>query len=102
MRDIDTNFRPSQALAIDVTVHIPDELAQRLAADGGELERRALEGFGLAEYQAGRLTAVELRQLLDIPTRYELDGFLKAHGVFEEYTLEDLEQERQTLERLGF
>jgi Uncharacterised protein family (UPF0175) len=87
---------------MNVTVHIPDELAARLAAEGGDLERRALEGFALAEYQAGRLTGSELRQLLGISTRYELDGFLKAHGVFEEYTLEDLEQERQTLERLGF
>jgi hypothetical protein len=87
---------------MNVTVHIPDELAARLAAEGGDLERRALEGFALAEYQAGRLTGSELRQLLGISTRYELDGFLKAHGVFEEYTLADLEQERQTLERLGF
>jgi hypothetical protein len=87
---------------MNVTVHIPDELAARLAAEGGNLERRALEGFALAEYQAGRLTGSELRQLLGISTRYELDGFLKAHGVFEEYTLADLEQERQTLERLGF
>lgn len=87
---------------MNVTVHIPDELAARLAAEGGNLERRALEGFALAEYQAGRLTGSELRQLLGISTRYELDGFLKAHGVFEEYTLQDLEQERQTLERLGF
>jgi hypothetical protein len=87
---------------MNVTVHIPDELAARLAAEGGDLERRALEGFALAEYQAGRLTGSELRQLLGISTRYELDGFLKAHGVFEEYTLQDLEQERQTLERLGF
>ena len=87
---------------MNVTVHIPDELAARLAAEGGDLERRALEGFALAEYQAGRLCGSELRQLLGISTRYELDGFLKAHGVFEEYTLADLEQERQTLERLGF
>jgi hypothetical protein len=63
---------------MNVTLRIPDELAQRLAADGGNLKRRALEGFALGEYRAGRLTAFELRQLLDIPTRYELDGFLKA------------------------
>ena len=87
---------------MNVTVRIPDELAERLAAEGGgDLERRALEAFALSEYQAGRLTRPELRRLLDL-SRYELDGFLKAHGVFEEYTLADLEQERQTLERLGF
>ena len=50
---------------------------------------------------AARLTKPELRQLLGYETRGELDGFLKAHGVFEEYTLEDLEQERRDLKSLG-
>ena len=31
----------------------------------------------------------------------QVDGFLKAHGAFEPYTLADLERERQTLDRLG-
>jgi hypothetical protein len=33
--------------------------------------------------------------------RIELDGFLKAHGIYQEYTLEDFEQERQALKELG-
>jgi predicted HTH domain antitoxin len=86
---------------MNLTVHIPDELAARLAAAGGDLERRALVGFALTEYQAGRLTLAELRRVLEL-SRYELDGFLKAHGVFEDYTLDDLAQERRTLEQLGF
>jgi predicted HTH domain antitoxin len=85
---------------MDVTLRIPDDLAARLCAAGADLERRALEALALTEYQVGHLTLAELRQLLDL-SRYELDGFLKAHGVFEEFTLEDLEQERQTLDRLG-
>jgi hypothetical protein len=31
-----------------------------------------------------------------------LDEFLKAHGVFLDYTIADLEQEREDLRRLGF
>lgn len=61
-----------------------------------------MEAFGLVEYQAGRLTRPELRRLLGFGTRAELDGFLKAHDVFEDYTLADLGQERGELERLGF
>jgi len=87
---------------MDITVHIPDEMAEHLAAEGGDLERRALEAFALAEYQAGRLTRFELRQLLGIPTRFELDGFLKERGVFEPCTLEDIQRDVETLERLGF
>jgi hypothetical protein len=65
------------------------------------LSRRALEAFALEEYKSGHLTKLELRQLLGYETRVALDGFLKAHAVFEEYTLEDLEQERRDLMRLG-
>ena len=86
---------------MNVIVRIPDALASRLTAEGANLERSALEGMALAEYQAGRLSLSELRELLDL-SRYELDGFLKARGVFEAYLLADLEEERQTLKRLGF
>jgi len=56
----------------------------------------------LESYRAGRLTKAELRRLLGIESRYELDGFLKAHDVYEPYTVEDLERERAALQRLGF
>ena len=85
-----------------VTVPIPDDLADRLSADGDDLSRRALEGFGLEEYKAGRITKVELRRLLGFETRYELDGFLKAHDVWMNYTIEDLRREVATLQQLGF
>jgi Uncharacterised protein family (UPF0175) len=86
---------------MNVTVQIPDDLAERLTAAVGDLSRRALEAFALEEYKCGHLTKPELRQLLGYETRAALDGFLKAHGVFEEYTLDDLEQERRDLSRLG-
>jgi hypothetical protein len=85
-----------------VTVPIPDDLANRLSADGDDLSRRALEGFGLEECKAGRITKVELRRLLGFETRYELDGFLKAHDVWMNYTIEDLRREVATLQQLGF
>lgn len=84
-----------------ITLPIPDELAARLA-EAGDVSRRALEAFALAEYQAGRLTDFELRELLGIATRYELDGFLKARGIFLDYSKADLDRERQTLDQLGF
>lgn len=83
-----------------ITLPIPDELVARLAA-AGDVARRALEAFALAECQAGRLTRFELRQLLGIATRFELDGFLKAHGVNEGMTIAEFEREQQTLDRLG-
>ena len=85
-----------------VTVHIPDDLADRLRAQGGDLSRRILEMLALEEYKGGRITKPELRQMLGLETFFELDGFLKAHDVWIDYTSEDLERERAGLQRLGF
>ena len=85
---------------MNVVLSIPDEVAEHLGA-AEDVARRALEAFGIAEYQAERLTESELRRMLGFETRYELDGFLKERGVFLAYTMEDLRRERETLDRLG-
>jgi hypothetical protein len=38
---------------MDLTVHIPDDIAPRLQAAGGDLSRRALEALALEEYKPG-------------------------------------------------
>ena len=85
---------------MDLNVKIPDDLAQRLAAGNVDLSRRALEGFALEEYKADRITKAELRRLLGFETRYELDGFMKAHQVWARVTIEDLRRDLQDLESL--
>jgi len=86
---------------MDLTVKIPDDLASRLGANTDELSLRALESFALEEYKSGRITKAELRRLLGLDTRYELDGFLKDHNVLEEVTMEDLRRDLRDLESLG-
>lgn len=86
---------------MDVTVHIPDDLAARLGAEE-DLSRRALEALALEEYKNHRLGKADLRRLLGFTTRYQLDGFLKTHGVWADYTLEDFQREREDLRRVGF
>ena len=87
---------------MDVTVRIPDDIAARLASVGGDLARRALEGLALEEYKNGHIDDPELKLLLGFETRYELDGFLKAHGVYEDVTMEDLEHDLADLQSAGF
>lgn len=84
---------------MDVTVQIPDDLAIRM---GSDLSRRALEALAAEEYKRGLLTKPDLRRLLGFETGHQIDEFLKDHEVFEDYTLEDLEREREGLRHLGF
>ncbi|MBV9305514.1 MAG: UPF0175 family protein [Acidobacteriaceae bacterium] len=84
-----------------LTIEIPDDLIDPLSVSGNDLARRALEALALEEYRNGRLTEDELRRLLGFGTRYQLDGFLKAHDIWIEYTLEDFRREVESLDRLS-
>jgi len=66
---------------MNVTVEIPDDIAPRLAAAGRDLSRAALEMIAAEAYREDRITKPELQSLLGIETSYQLDGFLKAHGI---------------------
>lgn len=67
----------------------------------GDLPRRALEALALDEFKCGLITKPELRRALGFATGHQLDGFLKAHEVYEDYTMQDLDRELEGLKRLG-
>jgi hypothetical protein len=77
---------------MEITVTVPDDLSAPLLPPGEEPARAALEAIGLEAYRRRRITGYQLRILLGIPTRYELDGFLKRHEVYD-YTPEDFDRD---------
>jgi Uncharacterised protein family (UPF0175) len=79
--------------AMDVHLDIPEELARRFAPDAAGLARAALEALAAEGVRSGKLTTFQARHLLGIQTRYEMDGVLKAHGVFLDMTLEDVHKD---------
>ena len=58
--------------------------------------------MALEEYKSGRITSAELRRMLGFSTVHEIDGFLKDHGVFHDYTMEDLVRNFASLGVLTF
>jgi hypothetical protein len=85
---------------MNLTVHIPDDIAGSLNA-GGDLSRRVLEGFAIEEYKSERISKAQMRRLLGLETRYELDDFLKAHRVWANVTIEDVRRDVEDLRSLG-
>jgi len=84
---------------MQITLDIPDDLAVTLSASGQDPARAALEAIALEAYRQQRLSTYQLRTLLGISSRYELDGFLKEHQVYD-YTLEDFEKDLAGLREL--
>ena len=81
---------------MDVYLEIPEEFARHLASDAKGLARAALEALAAEAVRSGRLTTSQARGLLGIQSRYEMDGFLKTHGVFLDLTLEDVQMDSDT------
>jgi hypothetical protein len=72
-----------------------------LNIEGQDLGRAAFEAIALEAYREHKLTTAQLRRVLGFESRYELDGFLKQHEVWMEYTWEDVERDRESHEKLG-
>lgn len=84
---------------MQITVEIPDDLAAVLVGSGQDLSRAALEAIALEAYRERRLSGFQLRTLLGIPSRLELDAFLKERKI-EKYTAEDFEHDLATVREL--
>jgi uncharacterized protein UPF0175 len=84
---------------MQITLELPEDIAQGLESKWKDLPRAALEAFALEAYRSHALTAAQLRRLLGFETRMHVDAFLKAHEIYD-YTVADFEQDRGTLRQL--
>jgi predicted HTH domain antitoxin len=77
---------------MQITVNLPDDLAQHPNPGREALERLAIEG-----YRTGALSHFEASQMLGL-SRVEFDGFLKERRIFDHaYDVDDLDEDRNTL-----
>ncbi len=84
---------------MQITLELPEDIAQGLGSKWKDLPRVALESLALEGYRSQALTAAQLRRLLGFETRMQVDAFLKEHEVYD-LTLADFEQDRETLRQL--
>jgi predicted HTH domain antitoxin len=86
---------------MEITIEVPDDIANALQLKSQDMPRRVLESLALEGYRSGALSDGQLRRLLNFETRFEVHGFLKDHNVPLNYSMEDLESDRRTHDRLG-
>jgi len=84
---------------MQITLELPEDIAEGLESKWNDLARAALESLALEAYRSHAVTAAQLRRLLAFETRMEVDAFLKNHELFD-YSVADFGQDRETLREL--
>jgi hypothetical protein len=85
---------------MEVTIYIPDAIGERLNRNTDDVPRWLLEKAGLEAYRSREISSYELRLMLGLKSRIELDAFLKTHGVYLEYSEEDFAHDAETSRQL--
>ena len=78
---------------MDVTISLPEDVADVFLANGESLEREVLEATALEGYREGKLSQAQVRRMLGFATDMQTDAFLKKHEVYLEYNLDDIKRE---------
>ena len=82
---------------MDMHLKIPDDFARSIQGEQTNLSRAVLEVLALEGYRSERLSEAQVRRLLDLRTRMEVHAFLKAHHVYFNYTIHELERDLESL-----
>ncbi len=85
---------------MQITLEIPDKVAAYLVRGMGDAAQSLLEDAAVEAYREERISEHELQLVLGLETRYELDGVLKARGVWLEYTDAELQKERLVMQEI--
>ncbi|MEX2303927.1 MAG: UPF0175 family protein [Bryobacterales bacterium] len=80
-----------------LTIDIPDDISEILAQRWGDLSRRVIETMALEAYAEDLLTEHQLGRLLGLPSRFDVEAFLKQRRVPSGYTNEDLDEDVRRL-----
>ena len=88
---------------MSITIEIPSEIEARLSAAWGgsdeRLARHVLETVAVEGYTQGLVSPHEVGLLLGL-NYWETHDFLKQKEAYQPYTIEDLEADRRTLQKL--
>ena len=93
-------MRRVSPIPMRVTLDIPDDLATQLMAKDQDSSQAVLEALLVDAYRRNILHEGEIKRILGHGTRMQAHELLKKHGVPLNYTIEDLEQDRETMRRL--
>lgn len=85
---------------MQIAVELPEDIAERLRDAWRDVPRGAIEAIAVEGYRDGTLSRDQVGRLLGL-SFWETEAFLKRRHAYLTYTEEDLENDRQDLDRIA-
>ena len=85
---------------MQITIDIPDDIAQQLDQTQESLPRRILELVVADAYRCGKISTAEVGQILQLPSRLATHAFLKQTGTYLNYDEAELDHDLHTLKEI--
>jgi len=82
---------------VQVTLEISETEAETLASKFGDLSLAAKGGLAARAYEQEIFSLEQVRRFMGFDNRWDAQDLLSQHGVWPGYTLEDLENDRETM-----
>ncbi len=86
---------------MQISIEIPEKLAERMQAQWQDVSRHILERMVLEAYRDNILTTREVQEALELENRLAVYDLCDKHQIAT-YTLADVQRDRTTTQRLGF
>jgi len=85
---------------MSISFDLPKPLEAALRAEWGDLDQAAKEALIIESYRTGRLSIGQVAEFLGLATRFQAEKWLGERGVTWNYSPDDLEDDRGTLDRV--
>jgi hypothetical protein len=92
-----TGHHRYEAQGMDMQLQIPDDIARVIQRWQPDLSRAILEVLALQRYRNEHLSESQVRRMLGFRTRMQVHAFLKAHNVHLNYSIQELENDLESL-----
>jgi hypothetical protein len=83
-----------------ITLEVPEQAEAALRGAWSDLPKAALESMAVEGYRTGKLSCAEVGTMLGHSARWESEDFLSAHRAWPGTTVEELESDLRTIDRL--
>lgn len=85
---------------MEVTLNIPDVIAQQLTPDVTRISRVIVENLAAQAYRSGVLSSREVSVLLGHDNRWETEDFLSAHDAWPALSVDEAAEDSRALSGL--